>query len=340
MMRMNKWKIIAIVLLIAGLLIGIGVGWLVKPIPPPVKKPAEGMTFVFVGHWSAGPFAGYVQKGFMDACEALGAKCEFYMAEGDISKQVDYIRRATARNVDGIATTIISDTAFDEPIKEAIEKGIPVVAANSDDPNGSAGNPRLAFIGQTFYTAGYALGEYVAKKAIAAGIDLSKQRAAIFTSFISSPWHKERGRGIRDALIKYGVNPANIEDVDCISEEVATAERVMTSYLMAHRDVKLFFATDAITTDRFASAAKAAGIKPGEAFFGGFDVTPGAIEGIKEGYITATITQQPYLQGYLAAIQLYLIKTYGFSGTDMDTGKGIVDKSNVGLFEKHPDILG
>ena len=301
---------------------------------PSVKRPGEGMRFVFIGHWTAGPFAAIVQKGFSDAITELGAQGEFYMAEGDIKRQVDMIREAIAKKVDGIATTIVDATAFDEPIAEALEAGIPVVAANSDDPEGAEGNPRLAFIGQTFYTAGYSLGDYVAKEAEKMGINLEDQHVAIFTSFITSPWHKERGRGIRDALIKHGVKPENIEDVDCISEELATVERIQTSYLTAHRDVKLYFGTDAIVSDRFASSAKAAGISPGEVMMGGFDVTPGVLDGIKEGYIVATISQQPYLQGWYSVYQLYIIRKYGFSGCDIDTGKGLVTKKNVAKYEE------
>ncbi|MCM8792778.1 MAG: substrate-binding domain-containing protein [Candidatus Omnitrophica bacterium] len=306
----------------------------VTPVATPVKKPGEGYTFVFIGHWTAGPFAAIVQKGFMDAIEELGAKGEFYMAEGNISRQTDLIRTAVVKKVDGIATTIVDPTAFDVPIKEAIDAGINVISANSDDPEGAAGNPRKAFIGQTFYTAGLALGEKVAKEAVQAGLSMKEQRAAIFTSFITSPWHAERGRGIRDAIVKYGVDPKKIEDVDCVSEEMATAERIQTAYLTKNRDVKLAFGTDAIVTDRFASSAKAAGIKPGEVFFGGFDVTPATIDGIEAGYILATITQQPYLQGYYAVYQLYIMKKYGFAGSDIDTGKGLVDKTNVELFKK------
>ncbi|MEM2294256.1 MAG: substrate-binding domain-containing protein [Nitrososphaerota archaeon] len=300
----------------------------------PLKRPGEGMHFVFIGHWTAGPFAAIVQKGFSDAIEELGATGEFYMAEGDIKRQTDMIRMAVAKKVDGIVTTIVDAEAFDEPIAEALKAGIPVIAANADDPEGARGNPRLAFIGQTFYTAGYSLGDYVARKAEERKINLADQRIAIFTSFITSPWHKERGRGIRDALVDHGADPKKIEDVDCISEELATVERVQTSYLLANRDVKLFFGTDAIVSDRFASSAKAAGISPGEVMMGAFDVTPGVLEGIKEDYIVATITQQPYLQGWYAVYQLYIIRKYGFSGCDIDTGKGLVTKENVGRYEE------
>jgi simple sugar transport system substrate-binding protein len=303
------------------------------PVATPVKRPGEGMTFVFVGHWTAGPFGAVVQKGFSDACEELGAKGEFYMAEGDVSRQINYIREAVVKKVDGIITTIISDTAFDDPIREAIEAGVNVIAANADDSEGSAGNPRKAFIGQTFYTAGYSLGEYVAKKAVEAKLDMKTQRAAIFTSFPVSPWHAERGRGIRDGLIKYGVPANKIEDVDCISEEIATVERVQTGYLTKNRDIKLMFATDGITTDRFTTSAKGAGIKSGEVFFGGFDLTPGTVDGIVDGYILASVDQQQYLQGYFGVYLLYLMKKYYFVA-DIDTGKAVIDKTNVDIYKE------
>jgi len=297
------------------------------------KKPGEGMTFVFVGHWTAGPFSAVVQKGFLDACDELGAKGEFFMAEADVARQVRYIDEAVIRKVDGIVTTIISDTAFDEPIQKALAAGVNVISANADDSQGAAGNPRKSFIGQSFYTAGLSLGQYVAKKAIEKGLDLKTQRVAIFTSFPSSPWHAERGRGIRDGLVQAGADPKNIADVDCISEELATVERVQTGYLTANRDIKLFFATDGITTDRFTISAKAAGAKPEDVFFGGFDLTPGTVDGIMDGYVLASIDQQQYLQGYFAVYLLYLMKKYEFV-SDIDTGKALIDKSNVAIYQE------
>jgi simple sugar transport system substrate-binding protein len=62
-----------------------------------------------------------------------------------------------------------------------------------------------------------------------------------------------------------------------------------------------------------------------------WDVGLPVTQGINAGYITLTIDQQAYLQGFDTIMQLFL---YNISGglmkpTDTDTGIGIVTKKNV-----------
>ncbi len=43
------------------------------------------------------------------------------------------------------------------------------------------------------------------------------------------------------------------------------------------------------------------------------------------------IDQQPFIEGYIPIIQLYLTTKYGFAGLNMDTGAAFVTKSNIDL---------
>jgi simple sugar transport system substrate-binding protein len=54
-------------------------------------------------------------------------------------------------------------------------------------------------------------------------------------------------------------------------------------------------------------------------------------QAINAGYVTATIDQQAYLQGFDTIMQLFLWNISGglMVPTDTDTGIGIVTKSNV-----------
>jgi simple sugar transport system substrate-binding protein len=45
--------------------------------------------------------------------------------------------------------------------------------------------------------------------------------------------------------------------------------------------------------------------------------------------LNLVIDQQPFLQGYLPILQICLTKKYGFSGLDVNTAGGFVDKNNV-----------
>jgi simple sugar transport system substrate-binding protein len=63
-----------------------------------------------------------------------------------------------------------------------------------------------------------------------------------------------------------------------------------------------------------AKALKDAGRKPGEITVGGIDLSPATIDALKKGYVSVTLDQQLYLQGFLPVMQCVLSKKYGLSG--------------------------
>src|SRR6516162_7529334 len=108
---------------------------------------------------SSNAFWATVKKGMDDACALIKADCQmiFVSKPGDTQGQIANIEAAIAQKPDMIITSITDNKAYDAVIKEAIDAGIPVIASNVDDTEGAKGNARLAFVGQDFVTAGYAL---------------------------------------------------------------------------------------------------------------------------------------------------------------------------------------
>jgi simple sugar transport system substrate-binding protein len=43
------------------------------------------------------------------------------------------------------------------------------------------------------------------------------------------------------------------------------------------------------------------------------------------------LDQQPFLQGYLPIIQLYLTAKFGFAGLHVDTGAALITADNIGM---------
>ncbi len=41
------------------------------------------------------------------------------------------------------------------------------------------------------------------------------------------------------------------------------------------------------------------------------------------------LDQQPFLQGFLPIMQLYLTSKFGFAGMDVDTGAALITKDNI-----------
>ncbi|MCG2822042.1 MAG: hypothetical protein L6371_09250, partial [Candidatus Atribacteria bacterium] len=70
---------------------------------------------------------------------------------------------------------------------------------------------------------------------------------------------------------------------------------------------------------------------PDDIYGSGFDLSPATVNSIKSGYTDLVLDQQPFLQGFLPIMQIYLTKMYGFSGLHIDTGGGLISKDNIDL---------
>ena len=71
------------------------------------------------------------------------------------------------------------------------------------------------------------------------------------------------------------------------------------------------------------------GIPPGKVLLGGFDVVPVVLDQMKAGYVQVTVDQQPYMQGFMPVMQIYLAKIAGLTPSDIDTGSGLVTPDQV-----------
>ena len=71
------------------------------------------------------------------------------------------------------------------------------------------------------------------------------------------------------------------------------------------------FAVDAGSTQSVGKTVAKYGLKSKGVVAGGFDLNPATLSAIKAGDLDFTIDQQPYLQGFLPVLYLYLYKLSG-----------------------------
>jgi len=99
--------------------------------------------------------------------------------------------------------------------------------------------------------------------------------------------------------------------------------------LAEYPDIKLLVTDTGTFTASAGYILNKIGKKPGEIIVVGFDLSRDTVKGIEDGYVSLVHDQQPYLQGYLPILQVCLVKKYKFAGLYIDTGVGLIDKSNV-----------
>jgi simple sugar transport system substrate-binding protein len=201
-------------------------------------------------------------------------------------------------------------------VKEAMGRGIPVVAFNVDDT--SSPNARLSAVCQNLYQAGRSLGEAAAGFVPANG----KVLMTLHSEGISAL--DDRLRGAQDVLKERGIT-WEVVVTGIVPEKAIDA---ITGALKAHPEIKVVLDTGQVDTE-------AAGLAIERAFQGkgyaaaGFDLSPEILRLIKAGVIKLTIDQQPYIQGFYPVVQLALFCRYGIKPSSMDAGAGIITMENV-----------
>jgi len=304
---------------------------LTTTVAPP--RPGEGMTIYWIGGAAGDPFDARLYKGATDAANLLGVKLVYVHTNWDPDKMVTEFKNAIAMHPDGIV--VMGHPGYDAlaPLfEEAAKEGILVTLANVDIPELRAKYWFTGYVGQNLYQAGYTLCKTAVERY--SNILTPGSRAAIFSGSWEQPARALRAVGCEDALKKAGLVVDRVSHPPGVYGSPAEGVPYVTGYLSAHPDVKLIVFDGGGTTAAAADYLKAAGKKPGEIIVAGFDLTPGSVEGIKEGYVQLVIDQQPYLQGFLTVLNLVLSKKYGIAGLYIDTGGAIVDSSNVGPIEK------
>ena len=306
------------------------------PAATTAPKPAaqEQLYFRLVTHGGDDPFWAVVKQGMMDAAALYGVKAEIDLAGSDLANQQKKFQEAVASKPNGIAVVINDDDAWDKPVEDALAAGIPVIGINNDDPKGPAGNKRLAYIGQNEVRAGYMLGLKVFSDAKAAGVDLTNAQIGFAAEVPTAAYAQVRSAGIKQAMAEMGMT-GKFDIIDGGGIEMTT-NRAARDGLPAGEPGREVHVRRRWHRHRppGTSALKNAGKKPGEIWAGGFDAAPGTVQGLKDGYLLASIDQQQYLQGYHAVSTLYLLNKYGLT-PNIDTGGYLITKDNLGIIEKY-----
>jgi simple sugar transport system substrate-binding protein len=275
---------------------------------------------------SSNSFFEAVVNGAKDAAEQQGVQVDIQFGEEDQNREKTILETAVANKVDGIAVNIADDDAYKEVMCKAMEHGIPIVTFNIDDSHhGAPGSScRMAFMGQNFIAAGYALG-----KRMIAECHL-KKGDKVFTP-VEAPqatYAVQRHEGVQKALSEIGAT----SEILGVGNDSGQALSLMTQYLIGHADTAAVIGLGQNPTSQAVQAIKDAGLKIPA---GGFDVSKSILDDIKNGRLIATVDQQPYSQGYFAVTQLALNLKYGLWPSEMDTGgTGLVDKNNYKYAEK------
>ncbi|HZA79967.1 MAG TPA: sugar ABC transporter substrate-binding protein [Actinomycetes bacterium] len=281
--------------------------------------------FVFVNHVTTNPFFTPTQYGAQDACALLN--CEFQWTgskDSIVAEMVNATKTAISAKADGIALAVVDKDAFKAPVDEALAAGIPVVSYNADGSKDDPGTNRLSYIGQGLYDSGFQLGQ----RAIASGL-----ASGDVVGFIATPGAlniQPRIDGASDAIKQSG-KPIKFTAVGT-NADVTKGLSIIDAYAQGHPNLTGMLAVDAGSTQAVGQVVQKYKLRDkGLKVAGGFDLVPETLQAIKGGSLDYTIDQQPYLQGFLPVLYLYMYKLSGglVFPSETNTGLLFVTKDNV-----------
>jgi simple sugar transport system substrate-binding protein len=279
--------------------------------------------FVFVNHALTNPFFVPAKNGSQDAAAVVGATAEWTgSVSSNVGEMVKAMRHAIATGANGIAVSIIDPNAFDGPTALALRKGIPVVAYNAD---GGKANKRLAYIGQDNYQSGLELGARI----------VSLVEGGDVYIFIATPGQlniQPRIDGALDAIRDSG-RPIRVHVVSSGVDVREERKKIEATY-QAHKKLRGLFAVDAGSTAGVAAVMRQHALHARGVRAGGYDLLSTTLLAVGDSCLDFTIDQQPYLQGFLPVLQLFLDR-YS-SGlvvpADTNTGLNFITRANVGRY--------
>ena len=287
---------------------------------------AKKLKFAYVMHdLPEGIFWNTVYDGMKKACadldsmDHLEVECEMVGTPYNVVNQVNNLRAVIGSGVDGIVSTIIDDEKMDAVFQEALDRGIPIISANTDDAKGSDGNPRLAYVGSNLYNAGYDL--CVAAVAL---VPEGPIHALLGHNDVTQNFAIQRNAGHEDCLKDFAAANPDREvtwEVVEITMDGPTIQSRVGAYIMSEPKTNIYLETG-IWHLHVSQTLEEMGKQPGEIILAGYGAYSSLISRMKEGWVQLTNDQGAWLQGYLPIIQLYLIDM-GFQPFDVQTDSAL-----------------
>jgi simple sugar transport system substrate-binding protein len=284
--------------------------------------------FVFVNHVTTNPFFTPTQYGAEDACKLLGCSYQWTGSQNSVvAEMVNATNTAISGKADGLAIAVVDKSAFKAPVDQALNAGIPVVSYNADGARDDPGTNRLTYIGQGLFDSGYALGQRA----------LTAVQSGDVVGFIATPGQlniQPRIDGAQQAFKDAG-GAVKFTAV-ATNADVTKGLSIIDAYAQGHPGLAGMLAVDAGSTQAVGATVKKYNLRSkGLKVAGGFDLIPETLNSIKSGDLDYTIDQQPYLQGFLPVLYLYLFKISGglISPPQTNTGLLFVTKDNVAQYQ-------
>ena len=271
------------------------------------------------------------QTGAKQAAEALGVDLKSQFSKWAPETMIAQFKEAMAAKPNCIAIMgHPGSTAFHDLVKQAVDEGIVVTDGNAPltDLQKEFGPKGFGYAGVDLYAGG----ALTANAMLAQGLKAGDQ-AVVWGIFSQA----ERGvseKGLADTLEKAGLKVDRLEIPPDVNSDASLGIPQFVAYIQSHPNLKAIGLQHGGVTSVMPEALKKAGKKPGDIILGGIDLAPATIDGLKSGYISATLDQLLYMQGFFPVTQCVMSAKYKMPGLSLDTGAGVVTPKTIDALTK------
>ena len=271
--------------------------------------------------------------GFTNAAGQFKVRSDFTGPQNyDPKAERDTLDQAVQKKATGILLAVTDPALLKDSIDKAVAAGIPVITIDSDAPS----SKRLFFIGTNNYQAGFTGGQRLAQEL------KGKGNVVVFTMPDQSNL-QDRLRGYKEALSR--TPDIKITRVVDIQGDPRIAFDTTTQIVGKERDK-----VDAFVCLEAQSGKEVAGVLDSYHVSGkivmAMDTDQETLDWIKKGVIAGTIAQKPYTMAFVGMQMLdnlyhhkpsslmsdWSKDAYAPIPSFIDTGSGLIDKSNVDSF--------
>lgn len=289
--------------------------------------------FVLVSANLQVPYWKAAGAGFSNGAAQMKVRSDFSGPQTyDPKAERDALDQAVQKKATGILLAVTDPALLKDSIDKAVAAGIPVITIDSDAPS----SKRLFFIGTNNYQAGFTGGQRLAQELHGKG------NVVVFTMPDQSNL-QDRLRGYKDALAR--TPDIKITRVVDIQGDPRIAFDTTTQIIGKERDK-----VDGFVCLEAQSGKEVAGVLNSYHLTGkvviAMDTDQETLDWIQKGLIAATIAQKPYTMAVVGIQMLDNLYHHKPSSLDkdwskdsfapipsfVDTGSGLIDKSNVASF--------
>ena len=254
-----------------------------------------------------------VKAGSDRAGEDLGIDVRYNSAP-EAGEQSTLIDNAVADGTGGLVISMANPSGLESSIKAAVAAGIPVITINSgiDDWQDFGA---ITHVGQSETIAGEAAGE-----------ELSNAGLKNVLCVIQEPGNvalEERCRAAKSTF------SGEMKNLQTDNTDLAGSQSTIESALSADDTVDGILSLGGDMAGRAVAAVEASGR---DVKVGTFDVNADVAQLVQDGGLLFAIDQQPYVQGYLGVVGVYLKLINGNDiggGQPINSGPAIITKENA-----------